>query len=73
LQPPDNLVVVSDRMESLVFDLEGWPQLAVMTFDLAGSQMADYSVFPVANRSAAFISHFRSHIDLRVNIERLCS
>ena len=65
--------MVSDRMESLVFDLEGWPQLAVMTFDLAGSQMADYSVFPVANRRAAFASHFHSLIDLRVNIERLCS
>jgi hypothetical protein len=45
-------------MESLVFDLEGWPQLSVMTFDLAGSQMADYSVFPVANRRAAFCLTF---------------
>jgi hypothetical protein len=45
-------------MEGLMFDLEGWPQLAVMTFDLAGSQMADYSVFPVANRRAAFCLTF---------------
>jgi hypothetical protein len=29
-----------------------------MTFDLAGSQMADYSVFPVANRRAAFCLTF---------------
>jgi hypothetical protein len=44
-------------MESLVFDLEGWPQLSVMTFDLAGSQMADYSVFPVAHRKSGLLPH----------------
>jgi hypothetical protein len=50
-QAPDNLVVVCDQLASLVFDLEAWPQLPVTVYDLAGSEMADYSVFPVANRN----------------------
>ena len=39
-------------MDSVTFDLDLWPELVVQTYDLSGSEMADYSVFPVANRTA---------------------
>ena len=45
-------MVVSDNMDSVTFDLDLWPELVVQTYDLSGSEMADYSVFPVANRTA---------------------
>jgi uncharacterized protein Usg len=51
-QIPDNLLVLSDNMDNIIFDIDDWPELVVQTYDLAGSEMEDYSVFPVPNRTA---------------------
>jgi hypothetical protein len=41
-------------MDNIIFDIDAWPDLVIQAFDLSGSEMADYSVFPVSNRPANY-------------------